>query len=264
LTFARQGVSKGIMMKRLMSQAWMQEIIAFLVFFYIETVRRSIRWEVRNGDFIQKVHAENIPIIGAIWHGRILMALQGWDRDRDRMMAVASRSRDADLGMRLVRWYNVKLARGSSHNKDKPGQQKGGSGAYREVMRHIEAGGSGAITPDGPRGPRMRASFGAVRLARDTGAPIIPFTWSTKRKLIVRRSWDRHYLPAYFTRGVIVWGDPIYVAKDASQAELEAARDLLEERMNAISLEADEAAGGESIAPDDNLRPVNAPDGAAI
>ena len=239
----------------------MQEVLAFLVFLYIETVRRSIRWEERNGEFIAEAHEKNIPIIGAVWHGRILMALQGWRIHRDRMMAVASRSRDAEFGARLVKWYNVKLARGSSHNPDKPDANKGGGAAYREIMRHIEQGGSGAITPDGPRGPRMRASFGAVRLARDTGAPIVPFTWSSKRKTVLHKSWDKHYLPAFFTRGVIVWGKPIYVARDASQEDLEAARQNMEDQLNALSLEADQAAGGEIVAPSDDLRPKTGPDG---
>lgn len=252
------------MLKRLMSQGWIQEIIAFLVFLYIETVRRSIRWEVRNGAFMEKVNAENIPIVGVIWHGRILMALQGWNRNRDRMMVVASRSRDAELGQKLVNWYNVKLARGSSRNHAKPDQQKGGERAYRELLRHIQDGGSGAMTPDGPRGPRMRSGFGPVLMARDSGAPMVPFTWSTRRKGIVRRSWDKHYLPSYFTRGVIIWGDPIYVAPDATQEDLEAARQQLEDQMNALSLQADEAAGGEGVTPSDEERPKTGPDGVLV
>lgn len=249
------------MLKRLLAQAWMQEVIAFLVFLYIETVRRSIRWEVRNNAFIDKVHAESIPIIGVIWHGRILMALQGWHRNYARMMAVASRSRDAEFAARLVKYYGVKLARGSSYNPTKPGSDKGGSAAYREILRHIQDGGSGAVTPDGPRGPRMRASYGAVRLARDTGAPIVPFTWSSRRKTVIHKSWDKHYLPSFFTKGVIIWGDPIYVAADATQEDLAAARDEVETQMNRLSLEADEAAGGEVVLPDAEKRPENRPDG---
>lgn len=252
------------MLKRLLAQGWLQEIVAFLVVVYIETVRRSIRWEVRNSEFIDKAKAENIPIIGVIWHGRILMALQGWNRDRDRMMAVASRSRDAEFGAKLVKWYNVKLARGSSYNPAKPGENKGGGQAYREVLRHIETGGSGALTPDGPRGPRMRSSYGAVRLARDTGAPIIPFTWSTRRKTVVHKSWDKHCLPSYFTKGVIVWGDPIYVPAEASQDELEAARLEVEQVMNRITREADEAVGGEIIEPDPAPRPQKGADGMPV
>ncbi|WP_300532259.1 lysophospholipid acyltransferase family protein [Maricaulis sp.] len=250
------------MSKKLMSRPWVQEILAFLGVLYIEAVRYSIRWEVRNNEYIENVLDNDTPILGVVWHGRILMALQGWYRKRDRMVALASRSREGDLGSRLARWYNVVLVRGSSHNKSKPEKFKGGSVAYREMMRLIGDGMSGVITPDGPRGPRMRAGYGAVRMARDTGVPIVPFTWSTRRKTVLTKSWDRHCLPHFFTKGVIIWGDPIHVAPDASQEELDAARQLLEERMIAITREADEAVGAEVIEPDEEKRPRTGTEGA--
>ena len=110
----------------------------------------------------------------------------------------------------------------------------------------------------------MRSSYGAVRLARDTGAPIIPFTWSTRRKTVVHKSWDKHCLPSYFTKGVIVWGDPIYVPAEASQDELEAARLEVEQVMNRITREADEAAGGAIIEPDPAPRPQKGADGMPV
>ena len=243
------------MLKRLLSQPWAQEVVAFLALLYLESVRRSIRWEVRNDEFVRKVWDEGLPIIGCVWHGRVLMALQGWHRHYDRMVALASRSREGEIGSRLARWYKVGVVRGSSRNPNKPGATKGGEVAYRAMVNHLRSGGCGAITPDGPRGPRMRAGFGAIRMARDTGVPILPFTWSTRRKTVLSKAWDRHCLPHFFTRGVIVWGDPIYVPADADAAQLEIARLQLETALNAISREAAEAVGGPVIEPDEKLRP---------
>ena len=119
----------------------------------------------------------------------------------------------------------------------------------RAMPRCLAAGECIGMTPDGPHGPRMRAGYGAIRMARDTGVPIIPFTWSTRRKTVLHRAWDKHCLPHYFSRGVIIWGDPIHVAKTATPEELEAARLLLETRLNELTREADEAVGGEVIEP---------------
>jgi len=243
------------MLKRLLSQAWAQELVAFLALIYVETVRHSIRWEVRNAHIPQQIWDERQAILGCVWHGRVLMALQGWNRQRDRMIALASRSREGDIGSRFARWYKVGVVRGSSRNARKPEANKGGEAAYRAMVKHLSGGGCGAVTPDGPRGPRMRAGFGAVRMARDTGVPILPFTWSTRRKTILRRAWDHHMLPHYFTRGIIIWGTPIHVAADASQADLEAARQALENQLNTLSREADEAVGGENVLPADEHRP---------
>ena len=250
-----QGELGNTMLKRLLSQPWAQEIAAFLALLYVESVRRSIRWEVRNGEYVQKVWAENLPILGCVWHGRVLMALQGWNRHYDRMLALASRSREGNIGARFARWYKVGLVRGSSRNRDKPDAAKGGEAAYRKMVNHLNSGGSGAVTPDGPRGPRMRAGYGAIRMARDTGVPIIPFTWSTHRKSVLHRAWDHHCLPHYFTRGIIIWGDPIHVSKDATNEEMDAARALLESRLNELTREADEAMGGEIVEPDPAMRP---------
>lgn len=249
------GELEDIMSKRLLAKPWAQEVVAFLVMAYVEVVRRTIRWEVRHKDRVERVWAGRLPIIGCVWHGRVLMALAGWTQQHDRMVALASRSREGEIGSRFARWYKVGLVRGSSRNADKPGKSKGGEAAYRAMVRHLSAGGCGALTPDGPRGPRMRAGYGAVRMARDTGVPIQPFTWSAARMTVLQRSWDRHCLPHFFTRGIIIWGEPIHVPADASAEQLEAARQLLEDRLNAISREADEAMGRDVIEPDERLRP---------
>lgn len=242
------------MVKRLLSQPWAQEVVAFLILLYVELVRRSIRWEVRHGERVEKVWAEKSAIIGCVWHGRVLMALHGWNRQQDRMVALASKSREGEIGARFARWYGVGVVRGSTRNPDKPGS-KGGEAAYRAMVAHLKAGGCGAVTPDGPRGPRQRAGYGAIRMARDTGVPILPFTWSARRRTILKRAWDRHCLPHFFTRGIVIWGEPIHVPADADADVLEAARQLLETRLNDITREADEAVGGPVIEPDERPRP---------
>lgn len=247
------------MIKNWLSRPWAQEIVAFLAYVYVELVRRSIRWEVRNAELVEKVWEENLPILGCIWHGRVLMALEAWHKHYDRMVALASKSREGDIGARFARWYGVGLVRGSSHNKKKPGKSKGGEQAYRAMVAHLSGGGSGAITPDGPRGPRMRAGYGAVRMARDTGVPMVPVTWSAKRKWVLHRAWDKHCLPQFFTRGIIIWGEPIHVAADATPEEMEAARLKLETELNRLTREADEAMGGEVVEPDTEMRPGTGP-----
>jgi lysophospholipid acyltransferase (LPLAT)-like uncharacterized protein len=251
------------MLKRLLSKAWAQEVLAFVIMIYIELVRRSVRWEVRGAEIPRKIWDERMPVLGTVWHGRVLMALHGWREQQDRMLALASRSREGEIGRRLARWYKVGVVRGSSRNAAKPGKTKGGEAAYRAMVEHLLAGGCGVVTPDGPRGPRMRAAYGAVRMARESGVPILPFTWSTKRKHVLHNAWDKHCLPQFFSSGVIIFGELIHVAKDAGPAEIEEARLLLETRMNEITREADEAAGGEIVECDPEPRPGTAPAGDA-
>jgi hypothetical protein len=109
----------------------------------------------------------------------------------------------------------------------------------------LEQGQIAVFTPDGPRGPRMRAKPGVVRLAMTTGVPIVPITFAASNQRLLA-SWDRFALALPFARGVLAFGAPLELGRDADP---EAARRLLEERLNALTLEADQALGLTPIGP---------------
>jgi lysophospholipid acyltransferase (LPLAT)-like uncharacterized protein len=54
-------------------------------------------------------------------------------------------------------------------------------------------------------------------------------------------SWDRFLLPYPFGRGLFLWGKPIWVSPAATAADLESKRIELEEALNRITAQADEA-----------------------
>ena len=94
----------------------------------------------------------------------------------------------------------------------------------------------------------MRASDGIVRLARVSGVPILPATFGAHRRKVLP-SWDRFVIPWPFTRGVLVWGEPITVARDADDAAVERARVQVEDALNALTEEADRLVGQSPIEP---------------
>jgi hypothetical protein len=105
------------------------------------------------------------------------------------------------------------------------------------------------MTPDGPKGPRMRAKLAPVQVAKLAQAPMICLAWSTNWR-VVFDSWDRFILPLPFGRGALIWSDPIAPpSPDASDAEMEAVRRKLETEMNRIAAEADRLAGVPVIEP---------------
>tara|TARA_B100000965_G_C19333890_1_gene644270 strand:+ start:27 stop:341 length:315 start_codon:yes stop_codon:yes gene_type:complete len=88
----------------------------------------------------------------------------------------------------------------------------------------------------------MRASDGIISLARLAEVPIFPVTYSVARGRVLG-SWDRFLIAAPFSQGVFVWGEPLYVDRDANASDIEAARAELEQRMNAITHDADKRVG---------------------
>ena len=95
----------------------------------------------------------------------------------------------------------------------------------------------------------MRASDGIISVARLSGAPIVPVTFSASRRKILK-TWDRFVVPLPFSRGVFLWGEPILVARDADDAAQEAARRRVEDSLNALTDEADRICGAEAVPPD--------------
>ena len=96
--------------------------------------------------------------------------------------------------------------------------------------------------------PRMRVSPGTIALAKLSGAPLLPTTFSsTKGKIF--RSWDRFFLAGLFGKGVFLWGDPIYVPRDADAAQMERLRLVLEDTLNTLTRSADDQCGRIPVEP---------------
>lgn len=207
---------------------------------YIRIVYRSGRWRVVGGETPARLWDEDKPFILAFWHGRLLMMPYTWRRGRFMNMLI-SQHRDGDLIAKTIGHFGLGTVRGSSRH--------GGAGALRSLVRALARNNYAGVTPDGPNGPRMRASDGIISLARLSGAPIIPVAFGASRRTILK-TWDRFVVPFPFSRGVFLWGDPIHVARDADPHAQEAARKTVEESLNALTREADRLCGREPVTPD--------------
>ena len=204
------------------------------------------RWEIKNSDVPERFWREGKPFIIAFWHGRLLILPAMWPTTSKISMLI-SMHRDGELIARAIGYFGHGTVRGSAA---KPGsnKEKGGAAALRGMLKALKASEYVGITPDGPRGPRMRATDGIVTVARVSGVPIIPCSYSARSRKVLG-TWDRFSVPLPFTRGVIVWGEPIYIARDANEAALQTARLTVETGLNAVTHAADEAMGVEPVEP---------------
>jgi hypothetical protein len=230
-----------------------QRLVAWLAAYYIRIVRRTTRWSVLGAEGPQRLWREGRPFIVCFWHGRMFMLPPGWTVDRPVKMLI-SHHRDGRLIARTVGRFGIGAVSGST--------SKGAFTALRGILHELEAGTCIGLTPDGPRGPRMRASVGVIGIAQRAGVPIIPATFATSRRRILR-SWDRFLLPLPFGRGVYGWGEAIEVAHDADAPAREAARRELEERLNALTNQADRICGHPPVEPGPARAPTEISRGTA-
>ena len=232
--------------RKLRRAQWVRNAGCWIIAQYIRLVWATGRWEVRNQAVPQAFWAERKPFIMSFWHGRMLVLPALWPQSA-RIHMLISMHRDGELIANAIGYFGHGTVRGSS---PKPGsdRDKGGLAALRTMLKALKAGEYVGITPDGPRGPRMRASDGIVTVAKVSGVPIIPCAFGAKRRWVLG-SWDRFIIPLPFTRGVVVWGEPLAIPRDASPAELESARLKVEAALNAVANAADEAMGVDKVEP---------------
>jgi lysophospholipid acyltransferase (LPLAT)-like uncharacterized protein len=236
-------------MRSILGNPFVQFLIGRTIGLYMLFVGVTTRWTLVNRAAVEPFwRADGGKLIGCIWHGRFSLIHKNWafGRGIPKAKMLISQSREGGIVAHTSRTVGAEVIRGSAAKR---GQQKGGVEAMRAMARHIDGGGVIAMTPDGPRGPRMRVKRGPIQLAKLAGAPLIGVTWSTSNR-IVFDSWDSFILPLPFGRGALIWTDPIDPpAMDASDAEFEAVRLKLENEMNRIAAEADRIAGVDVIEP---------------
>ena len=152
------------MFKRLSASIWVRELLCWITSYYMRFVRLSGRWRIVGADKASQLAEASQPLIVVFWHGRMMMTPFGW-RHSNRVHVLSSAHRDGQIASRTMGHFGVRPVFGST--------KRGGAGALLRLGRILRDGDIVAIAPDGPRGPRMRASAGAVHLSRLAGAKIM-------------------------------------------------------------------------------------------
>lgn len=214
-------------------------ILSWIAALYIRLVWLTGRWRIENGEIADRLISDKRPFIACFWHGRMLMIPNAWKYDA-RISILISQHRDGIFISRTLGHLGVGTIAGSS--------SRGGGGALVAMVRALKRGEYVGITPDGPRGPRMRAAAGAAMAARLSGAVLLPVSYSATRRKVLS-SWDRFILPLPFTRGILRIGQPIDVPRDADDTAIEHARVRLETELIALTDALDTELGVDRVEP---------------
>jgi len=196
----------------------------------------TVRWERRIDPATQALLDADKPMILCMWHGRMFFLSGGWPKPPRKLGVLASAHRDGQLIARGAKSFGYETVLGSS--------RRGGATALRGMSRLLERGVTVVITPDGPKGPRMRCKAGAVKAAQMTGAPLVALTGSARPRKVFD-TWDRFCLPLPFARAVMHFGPPIQVPREADAETLERCRQAIEDSLNALTNQAERTLGQE-------------------
>ncbi len=130
------------------------------------------------------------PIIFAFWHGDLLMQplLYPKVRKNPHGKVMISNHFDGRLLAKTVGFFGFEPIFSERKNPTK---------LLFRALRSIKEGYDVGITPDGPRGPRYKASDGIVLLAQKMKAPIV-FFHCVPSKYRQLNSWDKFVIPKMF------------------------------------------------------------------
>jgi lysophospholipid acyltransferase (LPLAT)-like uncharacterized protein len=196
---------------------------AFLILFLGKTWR--IKWVGREN--ILPARKKNQKVIYAFWHGRMLVL--SFSHRWQKVHVLISQHRDGEFISRIINLLGFASVRGST--------TRGGTKAIFQMANKNLEGYNVAVTPDGPKGPKYIAQPGAIYIAQRSGTPIIPISNSARKRWTLK-SWDEFIIPKPFSEVVIILGDPMHVDAQASLEEIEEKREELEEKLVALTSQA--------------------------
>ena len=168
--------------------------------------------------------------IWCFWHRAVIPATY---RFRNQGLAVmTSRSFDGEYIARIIHKLGFVAVRGSS--------SRGAVGALIGMRKQLEEGHGVVFTIDGPRGPRYVAKPGPVLLAKKTGVSINCFYVAVERAWILN-SWDQMIIPKPFSNAMIYGSGPMYVPADATDEQMSALHQQMQETLERCRLGAEKA-----------------------
>ncbi|MDF0578417.1 lysophospholipid acyltransferase family protein [Bradyrhizobium yuanmingense] len=218
------------LLRNTLRSSWFQRAVGVLAAEYLRLVWRTNSFTFDPPDIYERVEPQ-LPAIFAFWHGQHFLTPFIKDRNKVSYQAkvLISRHRDGEFNAIAAERLGIGTIRGSG---DHGGafHRKGGVGAFKEMVRTLQAGCNVALTADVPKRSRV-VGLGIIMLARESGRPIMPFAMATSR-FVRLKNWDRTTINLPFGRGALVGIKEIHVPADADAAMMETLRQELEDTLN--------------------------------
>jgi lysophospholipid acyltransferase (LPLAT)-like uncharacterized protein len=202
------------------------KLIPPLAYNLIKYTNQSYRLQVEGWEPVEKALTAEKSLVFSSWHGKSWVPAY-FLRELG-IYALTSLSRDGSYMTEILHKLGWQTVRGSS--------SRGASRSLLTLYRKLKAGGSTALTPDGPTGPIYEVKPGIIFLQEKAGSMLVPMGVDARWKKKFA-SWDNYLLPLPFSRTALVFGEPFSFEEGL---EMEAKQKILKEKMEAVNLRAAE------------------------
>lgn len=206
--------------KRLLYSRGFARMVYYLIRMYSSTFRLTV---INEAPWRQHLESGGKVLI-CTWHQQffsLIRHFKSYTPHRPGLMI--SRSADGELIAGVASFSGWCPVRGSS--------SRGGREALFQMVDHLMENGLAAHILDGPRGPAGEVKNGAVKIAMDAGARMVP-VYVEADAMWLFNSWDRFFIPKPFTRVRIRFGDMLpEIPPTDDRSSLEHHRNALESHM---------------------------------
>ena len=222
------------LLRNTLRSRWFQRAAGFLAAEYL----RLVWWTNKISFNPPDIYAQVEPLMPAIfvfWHGQHFLTPFIQTKELHRAKVLISLHRDGEFNALAAERLGIGTIRGSGDHGS-AFHRKGGVGAFMEMVRTLEEGYNVALTADVPKRARV-AGLGLIKLAKETGRPIMPFAMATSR-FVQLKNWDRTTINLPFGRAAVVGIETIFVPPDADAETMEKLRAKVEATLNETTLRA--------------------------
>jgi lysophospholipid acyltransferase (LPLAT)-like uncharacterized protein len=230
-------------LKGLLRSDAVQAFLGWCLGAYIRLILATVRWRHENLACVEPVLAGEQGAVALFWHGRIPLCMatapQWWRKDTKAMI---SQSADGQFIATALEMAGFPAIRISTAKKGDAQKVRQAVAAFREAVNHVAAGGALVVTPDGPRGPGEVIAAGSLQIARRSGQPVFLMGIAASPAAQMN-TWDRIMWAMPFGRGAVVWEGPLYVPKEAGEAEIEGLIADWSARLSAVTRRAEALVG---------------------
>src|SRR4030042_876133 len=190
--------------------------VQFFLYHLIRHLSSTLRMTVENEEEWLNSFQQGGRILLCAWHQQFFSVIRYFKKyEAYKPLLMISRSRDGDLIAGVASLTGWNPVRGSS--------SKGGKEALRVMIDLLKETGLAGHIMDGPRGPAGRVKPGAIRLALDAGAAVVPFYVAADRSWFFN-SWDHFFIPKPFAKVTLTYGHPIHLSQLKDDQDFEMLR----------------------------------------
>lgn len=199
--------------------------LGFIGKYGMKLLLKTCKLEVSGVHHLEQL-ANNKAIL-ALWHNRISIVCEFFQRylPKRHYAAFLSMSRDGEPIAQVLARYpgarSIRVAHSMKHQ------------ALHAAINYLNSeNGLLILTPDGPKGPRYKVKPGILYAAKESGAPVVGFSWEADR-FWEFKTWDKFRLPKPFSTIKVTLSLPLQLDDNLDR---DAASVLLEQTLNDLAL----------------------------